>query len=809
MPQIAKVAVAAATYAIDKPYDYLIPQGTDIAVGMRVLAPFGRGNRVSEGVVLTLGQGVPEKPIKPIRSLVDREPVITDREIRLALWMRERYFCTFYDAIRTILPAAVWYSYREMWSLTGEPLPGDLSERETAACRLLQDGPMERDDLCAALGETGSRVLAGLKKRGILQMEPQGTRKVQDRVVQIACLALEPEEALERMERKKKSAARQYDAVAFLAKYGDAVVQELCYYTGVSRQGIRSLERAGLVSLRSQEEYRISRRDYDAAAEEITLNDEQQRAYDEILAQCRDGRPGVTLLQGVTGSGKTLVYIRLAQTLLAQGRSVMILVPEIALTPQMMARFSAYFGDQVALLHSGLRLTERYDQWKRIRRGEAHIVLGTRSAVFAPLENLGLIILDEEQESSYESENPPCYHARDIAKYRCFRENARLLLGSATPTVETAYYARRGDYQLALLRRRYNAHRMPRVILADMRRELRDGNAGCISRELARELEKNLEAGEQSILFLNRRGNSRELLCPQCGYVPQCPRCSVYLTYHSANGRMMCHYCGYSEKSSEACPECGGAMKHIGVGTQRAEEELHALFPEAEILRMDADTVSQGHEKILRDFQVRRVPILLGTQMVAKGLDFANVTLVGVLAADMSLYVDHYRASERTFSLLTQVVGRAGRGGSAGRAVIQTYTPENDVIQCAARQDYQGFYEREIRMRRLRRFPPFADLFTFTVSGTEEGAVLRAAVAVREELRRLCALPELAAGEPEVLGPAPAPVMKLNNRYRYRCLLVGKNDRPTREAVSWLLKAFANDRANRGMNLFVDCNSME
>ena len=282
MPQIAKVAVAAATYAIDKPYDYLIPQGTDIAVGMRVLAPFGRGNRVSEGVVLALGQGVPDKPIKPIRSVVDREPVITDREIRLALWMRERYFCTFYDAIRTILPAAVWYSYREMWSLTGEPLPEDLSEREAAACRLLQDGPMERDDLCAALGETGSRVLSALKKRGLLQMEPQGSRKVQDRVVQIACLALEPEEALERMERKKKSAARQYDAVAFLAKYGDAVVQELCYYTGVSRQGIRSLERAGLVSLRSQEEYRISRRDYDAAAEEITLNDEQQRAYDEI-----------------------------------------------------------------------------------------------------------------------------------------------------------------------------------------------------------------------------------------------------------------------------------------------------------------------------------------------------------------------------------------------------------------------------------------------------------------------------------------------------------------------------------------------
>ena len=809
MPQIAKVAVAAATYAIDKPYDYLVPQGADMAVGMRVLVPFGRGNRVSEGVVLTLGQGVPEKPIKPIRSLVDREPVITEREIRLALWMRERYFCTFYDAIRTILPAAVWYSYREMWSLTGEPLPEDLSERETAACRLLQDGPMERDDLCAALGETGSRVLAGLKKRGILQMEPQGTRKVQDKVVQIAALSLAPQEALRQMERKKKSAARQYDAVAFLAKYGDAPVQELCYYTGVSRQGVRSLERAGLLSLRSQEEYRITRQDYAAAAEEIRLNDEQQRAYEAVLAQTRSGCPGVTLLQGVTGSGKTLVYIRLAQTLLAEGRSVMILVPEIALTPQMMARFSAYFGDEVALLHSGLRLTERYDQWKRIRRGEAHIVLGTRSAVFAPLENLGLIILDEEQESSYESENPPCYHARDIAKYRCFRENARLLLGSATPTVETAYLARRGDYQLALLRRRYNAHRMPRVILADMRQELRDGNNGCISRELMQELEKNLEAGEQSILFLNRRGSSRQLLCPQCGYVPQCPRCSTAMTYHSANGRLMCHYCGHSEPAADTCPECGGWMKHVGAGTQKVEEDLRELFPEAGILRMDADTTAGGHEEILQTFERERVPILLGTQMVAKGLDFENVTLVGVLSADISLYVDNYRAAERTFSLLTQVVGRAGRGGKTGRAVIQTYTPGNDVIRCAARQDYDAFYESEIRMRRLRRYPPFADLFTVTISGTEEGRVLRAAVSVRETLRQLCRRPELAAGEPEVLGPAPAPVVKVNNRFRYRCTLVGKNDKATREMLAWLQKDFAKDSANRGMNLFVDHNAAD
>lgn len=461
------------------------------------------------------------------------------------------------------------------------------------------------------------------------------------------------------------------------------------------------------------------------------------------------------------------------------------------------------------MLHSSLRMTERYDQWKRIRRGEVQVVLGTRSAIFAPLKNLGLVILDEEQEGSYQSENPPRYHTRDIAKYLCARDRATLVLGSATPAVETAWAAETGVYHRALLRRRYNDHSLPQVTIADLRQEIKAGNPGLIGTELRRELEENLARGEQSILFLNRRGSSRMLLCGECGHVPECPRCSVALTYHSANGRLMCHYCGHSERASEVCSECGGIMKHVGAGTQKVEEELRELFPEAGILRMDADTASGGHEKLLGQFEKERIPILLGTQMVAKGLDFENVTLVGVLSADLSLYVDNYRAAERTFSLLTQVVGRAGRGGKSGRAVIQTYTPGNDVIQCAARQDYEGFYQGEIRMRQLRRYPPFADLFTLTVSGAEEGSVLRAAVQVREQLRRLCAAPEMAASQPEVLGPAPAPVLKVNNRFRYRCVLVGKNDKATRDRVSWLLKEFANDRANRGLNIFVDCNTME
>ena len=809
MTQIAKVAVAAATYAIDKPYDYLVPSGMELSVGCRVTVPFGRGNRTAEGMVLQLRQEVPAKPLKAIRNLLDQEPVLTEKEIRLALWMRQRYFCTFYDALHTILPAAVWYRYREIWSLCPTAEEEGLTEREQAVCRMLSDGPQERETLCTALGEDIPSVLYQMKKKGLVSVETETSRKVKDHMVELASLAAPAQEVLERLERRRRSAPRQYEAAAFLAKCGETTVHDLCYFTGATRQTLRSLEKQGLIALRSREEYRISPREYGVPAEEITLNQQQQEAYDTILRQTETGRAGVTLLQGVTGSGKTLVYIRLAQTLLEQGKSVMILVPEIALTPQMMARFTAYFGRKVALLHSGLRLTERWDQYKRIRRGEAAVVLGTRSAVFAPLERLGLIILDEEQESSYESEKAPCYHARDIAKYRCVQEGARLVLGSATPTVETAYYARMGDYGLCRLTERFNQRRLPQVILADMRRELRDGNFSCISRPLQQELERNLAAGEQSILFLNRRGSSRMLLCGECGYVPQCPRCSTAMTYHSANGRLMCHYCGHSEPAADTCPECGGWMKHVGAGTQKVEEELRELFPEAGILRMDADTTAGGHEEILQTFERERVPILLGTQMVAKGLDFENVTLVGVLSADISLYVDNYRAAERTFSLLTQVVGRAGRGGKTGRAVIQTYTPGNDVIRCAARQDYDAFYESEIRMRRLRRYPPFADLFTVTVSGTEEGRVLRAAVSVRETLRQLCRRPELAAGEPEVLGPAPAPVVKVNNRFRYRCTLVGKNDKATREMLAWLQKDFAKDSANRGMNLFMDHNAAD
>ena len=799
MPQIAKIAVEAATYAIDKPYSYVLPENMDAAVGCRVLVPFGRGNHPSEGMILSLEEGVPTEQLKRVRLVLDSEPLVTQREIKLALWMVKRYFCTFYEAMRTILPAAVWYQYREFWTLAREDF-SELNEKERAVCQALCDGVTEKDKLKELYGEGVSQILRTLQKKGYVQMQTESRRRVQDKNVKLAVMAVDLDTALSQIAPRRKAAR---EAVEFLARAGEIAVQELCYCTGASRQVVTGLEKQGLIRCREQETYRITDRQYAGKTVPIVLNEEQQQVYEDILSQA--GKAGVTLLQGVTGSGKTLVYIRLAQALLAQGKSVMILVPEIALTPQMMARFSAYFGDEVALLHSGLRLTERYDQWKRIRRGEAHIVLGTRSAVFAPLQDLALIVMDEEQESSYASENAPCYHARDIAKYRAAAENARLLLGSATPTVETAWFAQHGEYQRAILRRRYNEQKLPQVILADMRKELQAGNTSSISRELYEELKKNIENGEQSILFLNRRGASRQLLCPNCGYVPQCPRCSVYLTYHSANGRLMCHYCGYSEKAGEDCPDCGGTMKHIGVGTQKVAEELQELFPDTRILRMDADTVTAGHEIILKQFEEENVPILLGTQMVAKGLDFENVTLVGVLAADLSLYVDHYLAAERTFSLLTQVVGRAGRGEKTGRAVIQTFTPKNDVIQAAAQQDYERFYDSEIRLRKLRREPPFADLFTVSITGREESAVRSAAQKLCQALRGAA----VKLGNVEILGPAPYAVVKVNNQYRYRITVVGRNERLLRELLAGYLKAFARRSENRGLGIFTDCNLMD
>lgn len=817
--EVAKVAVSAATYSIDKPYDYLIPETLleKARVGVRVLVPFGRGNRSAEGIILARETVTKQPSIKALEALLDEEPVLDGWGVSLALWMRQRYFCTMYEAVKTILPAGLWYQLRETFSLAkgldraaAEELAGKTKGASGVLDALLAgNGKAELSALKTACGEEIEPALRALCKKGVLESSITAARRIGDKMRRMVELTMDGSEALALTEPRKKSAPQRYEVVRLLASTGRASAQDISYFTGASIQTLRGLEKSGIVAFSEEEDLRIPEPKEVESGAPILLNGEQQQAFDRLLTLTRSGKAEAALLQGVTGSGKTQVYIRLVQEILNQGKTAIVLVPEIVLTPQIMGKFSSYFGGEIAMLHSSLRMTERYDQWKRIRRGEVRLVLGTRSAIFAPLENLGLIILDEEQEGSYQSENAPRYHTRDVAKFRCGQTGATLILGSATPTVETAWCAKEGRYHYELLRKRYNEKKLPEVHVVDLRQEIKAGNAGAISDPLRQEIQTNLDRGEQSILFLNRRGNSRMLLCGECGKTPECPRCSVPMTYHSANGRLMCHYCGHSERAGDACPDCGGILKHVGTGTQKVEEELRELFPGVGILRMDADTTGGSHGKLLSRFYEEKIPILLGTQMVAKGLDFENVTLVGVLSADLSLYVDSYRAAERTFSLLTQVVGRAGRGEKQGRAVIQTYTPGNEVIQSAAQQDYERFYSGEAAMRRIRRYPPFADLITFTVSGGDEGAVLRAAAGLRDELRALMADQAVADTEPEILGPAPAPVLKINNRYRYRVLLVGENNKPTRDRVAWLLRDFGRRKENRGLNLFADCNAMD
>lgn len=807
MAQIAKIAIEAAVYAIDRPYDYLVPEGMAVGAGMRVTVPFGRGNRRSEGMVLAVQEAVADRPLKAVDAVLDEEAQLSAEQIRLALWMCQRYFCTFYDALHAILPIGLWYQHKELWHLCREPEGENLTQPETLLVDLLREGDREFSQLLAAQPKARA-LLQKLEKLGLVSCARESSRRVLDKTDLRVSLVVSAQEAEELAREKMRKAPRQGAALSFLLQNGETSLHDLTYYTGITRKWVMGMEKQGVFSLREEEIFRVKLRAADEMAPEIRLNEEQQAAYDEILGQIHSGKPGVTLLQGVTGSGKTEVYITLAQRLLQEGRTVMILVPEIALTPQMMQRFSAYFGEDVALLHSGLGISQRYDQYKRIRQGLAKIVLGTRSAVFAPIANLGMIVLDEEQEGSYESEKAPCYHARDIAKYRCAKEGAWLVLGSATPTVETAYNAREGKYHLTLLRRRYNQNALPRVSLVDMRQELRQGNYTSISRELYEEIQKNLDLGQQTILFLNRRGNSRQMICPGCGYVPQCDRCSVSLTYHSANRRMMCHYCGHSEPFERDCPQCGEEMRPVGAGTQKVEQELRELFPETEILRMDADSVGVQHEKLLQKFDTEKIPILLGTQMVAKGLDFDNVTLVGVLAADQSLYVDSYRAAERTFVLLTQVVGRAGRGDKPGRAVIQTYTPENEVLLDAAKQDYESFYKREIGLRQLRREPPFTDLTVLTVTGVFEEYVRRSCMELKQSLRAAVEQPPYKDLGLEVLGPAPAPVVKVNGRFRYRITVVGRCSGAVRRLLSAYMKEFAQRPENRNMNIFAEYNRM-
>jgi len=663
---VAKIALSAATYHIDKPYDYLIPSGfSELAVpGMRVMVPFGRGNKKIEGVILSAEKSSRYEKLKSIASFIDDEPVLSTENIKLAFWMSDRFFCTVYDALRVMLPA--------------------------------------------------------------------------------------------KMSSKRKS-------------------KEI---------GIKTASKA-----------------------DIDLNPEQSKVYSELLHLLKSDSPEAALLYGITGSGKTQVYLKLIETTLSLGKTAIVLVPEIALTPQTVSIFSSHFGDAVAVLHSALGTGQRYDEWKRIRDGNVSVVIGTRSAVFAPLKNIGLIVIDEEQEHTYKSESSPRYHAREIAKYRVTKASGLLLLSSATPSIDSMYAAKTGKYKLFHLKKRYNERELPPVYIADMRTELRNGNGTTISSVLKAELDKNLENDEQSILFINRRGTSPLVACGECGYTYKCRHCSVSMTYHNTNKKLLCHYCGYSLTVFDVCPECSGKLKFIGAGTQKIEMELLDLYPQISIIRMDADTTSRkdSHNKLLSAFRRKEAQILLGTQMVTKGLDFENVTLVGVLSADLSLYMSDYRANEKSFSLITQVVGRSGRGEKPGRAVIQTFTPGHNVITLASEQDYDGFFESEIMLRKALGSPPVLDLISLSIIGTDENKVINSSLKLKNSLQSYF------RGTPDIklLGPAPAIVSKVSNKYRYRLLVNCVSSKKVRETIAHTIRTFMHDSLNRGVTVFADADTYD
>ena len=814
---IAKIAVSAATFAIDKPYSYRVPEGMELQPGQRVQLPFGRGNRRTEGVVLSLETG-DESRLKCVERVLDQAPILTKQQLQLAAFIRERYFCTLYDAIRAMLPAGVWFQTKASYALTGDESWKEKNIKKPGAAeilRLMEDlgGQADENALCACVEdeEVLEAALSYLVGKKWVEARTEFHRRSSDKTEKIVTLTSSPEEAMAYAAARPRSAQQQKAVLELLCSLGTVAAKEICYFTGAKMPTIQALEKKGYVTLSERPVLRCREIRPAEVEKPLVLNREQQACYEGLRKQMCAPKPGVALLYGVTGSGKTSVYIRLIQECLDMGKSAMLLVPEISLTPQLLGLLAAWFGQRVAVLHSSLGMGERYDQWKRVRNGEASVVVGTRSAVFAPCANPGIIILDEEQEHSYKSENSPRYDAREVAIWRGSKENALVLLGSATPAVESMYRAKTGVYKLYTLRERYNGKPLPRVEIVDLREEMKMGNDLSLSYPLREAIHDTAQAEKQTILLLNRRGASRALVCVDCRETPNCPRCDVRLTYHSANSRLMCHYCGYSQPAPSRCPTCGGPLKPIGTGTQRLQQELEELFPDMPSLRMDADTVNavNTHEKILETFEKEKIPVLIGTQMVAKGLNLPDVTLVGVLDADLSLYTGGYRAGETTFNMLTQVVGRAGRGESEGRAVVQTLVPNHQVIRLAANQDYDGFYDLELGMRRIQSAPPFADIAVVTFTGQEETSVLRGAAKFRDSLIACLKQAPYTEEHCSALGPAPCVVPKINYNFRYRLTLRCAMTKNLRFLLAHLLREFARDGQNRGVSAFIDVNGFD
>lgn len=810
---VAKVAISRASYSFDALYSYSVPEelAQKVKSGVRVLVPFGRGNRKAVGFVArTYTEAEYNDKLKPVISVVDGESLVTEEMMRIIMWLKENTFCTYYDAYKSVVPTGFSYTFSQHYSLVNTYIDEDtLNEDEKNVVDFLRCAKSQREIdsfLDVHNDARKKKTVDSLVDKGYVEISDALKRKVGDENVSMVRLSDEYVSG----EIQTTLTPKQTLVVKLLEEGGCASVKEVCYMTNCTSSILKRLADKKVIV---QYKYEVMR---DAIGElgerqdpdDIILNDEQSAAYEGIMGLIKAEKPAGALLYGVTGSGKTSVFIKLIKSVMDMGKTAVMLVPEISLTPQMLGKFKSLFGDKIAVMHSSLSLGQRTDEFKRVMRGEARIVIGTRSAIFAPVTNVGIIIMDEEGEPSYKSDSTPRYHARDVAIQRCGYNNCVLLMASATPSLESFYFAQKGRYHLFELKNRYSKSPLPAVEIVDMQEEAAEGNDSLLSRVMCDKLTEVLAKKEQAILLLNRRGYTTYITCMDCRQPVACPNCNIPLTYHKKNDRYMCHYCGYTMDNIEHCPQCGSQrLKSSGVGTQRVEDELERLFPQARLLRMDADTTSSrySYEENFKAFEKGEYDIMLGTQMIAKGLNFPNVTMVGVISLDKALFTGDFRSYERTFSLLTQVAGRSGRGDKPGVAYIQTFVPDHYVLNLAAEQNYDEFYKEEIALRKSLTYPPFCDICVIGFSAPLESKVIGASRWVTQLIKKY--ISQHKVNFPlRALGPAPCTFEMINNRYRYRLILKTRNTADFREMIKHVLGEFYKNKDYQTVRIYADIN---
>ena len=779
------IVVNTGTKVTDMLYTYKIPKGLleEIKIGDKVIVPFGKGNKLLEGFVFELdsGKGIEKvKGIKEIKNLLNDDISLTQRQVNLCKWLKSTYLCTYYEAIQCLIPRGTALKKKKIYRINDRVLNRDnllenhLGKKSRVLDLLSQNPRVSDNDLRKKLDYDFSKELKSLIEKDIIIVEEKLYSDINAKYKKIVKVNFDPDKLDQIISSMSQSAYKQIEVLKVLSQAEQMVLRDILKRTKTSRSVINALIKKGLISINDEKEYR-SPVNLKKIKRDIPndLNHEQRAAYDNIIEMIGSKRNETFLLHGVTGSGKTEVYMHLVDYVIGNGEQVIILVPEISLTPQIVEKFLKRFGNNVAVLHSKLSLGERYDQWMKINNGEISIVIGARSAIFAPCHNLGLIIIDEEHESSYKSEMNPKYCTKDVAQYLCKESSAVLLLGSATPSIESYYEAKKGNYKILELNSRFNSKPLPKVDLVDMRVELEEGNKSIFSRKLYELMKENLLNKKQIILFLNRRGHSTFVSCRSCGYVLKCKDCDISLTYHHKNNVAKCHYCGYRSTVPQTCPLCNSRyIKFFGSGTEKVEEYVKKLFPSYRAKRLDIDTTSQKGklEKIIEAFEKREIDILIGTQMVAKGLDFPYVTLVGVLSADLTLNLPDYKANERTFQLLTQVAGRAGRHDFKGRVIIQTYTPDNYAITSSQQHNYKEFYNKEIDLRKEFCYPPFYGIINIIVLGKEESLVIKSSNIIFQKIQDEI-LNNKNLNDFQLLGPNPAIHNKIKGFYRWQILL--------------------------------------